>query len=116
VDQVTVLHPNTLVVLSFLVQSNIGELLLEFESVTHLIKQESNHDVAPSTVRLEALCFSSFYASVELVTVRQGGREVGADEPSKVEPWVDPTFISLFIEGSVVSEIIFVINSPGEFV
>lgn len=69
-NQVTVFHVNALVVLRFLVQLDILELLLEFKSVTHLVEEESNHDVTPALVRLESLSFGCFNTGVELVTVR----------------------------------------------
>lgn len=52
-DQITILHPDTLVVLGFLVERDVFELFLEGEGITHLIKEERNHNIAPPVVGLE---------------------------------------------------------------
>jgi hypothetical protein len=72
VDQVSVLHPDALVVLGLFVKLDVFELLLELKGVTHLIEQEGNHDVTPPVVRIKALSFGSYNASVELITVWNG--------------------------------------------
>jgi len=111
VDQVAVLHPDALVVLCLLVELDVFELLLELEGVTHLVEKEGNHDVAPARVRIEALSFRSLNTCVELVTVWQGSCKIAADKSSEIQPWVHPAFVGLFVEGSVIREVIFVVNS-----
>lgn len=89
-DKVTVLHPDALVVLGLLVQSDVCELLLEFECISHLVKQEGDHNIAPATVGQEALLLCIPYIDSELVAVRQSASEVSSERTREVEQRVDP--------------------------
>ena len=66
-NQIPVLQVNTLVILRFLIELDVLELLLELESITHLIKQKGNHDFTEASVRLKPLSLYPDLARVELV-------------------------------------------------
>lgn len=81
-NQVSVLEPDALIVLGLLVQLDVGELLLELKRVTHLIEKESNNDVSPAVVRVEALRFSFSHIDAELITIRDSIGKMAADSAS----------------------------------
>jgi len=51
VEERAVLEPDSLVVLSFLIEPNILKLLLEVKRIAHLVEQESKEKIRPALVK-----------------------------------------------------------------
>lgn len=108
--EIAVLHPHALVVLGFLVELDVFEFGLESKSITHLVEEEGNHDVAQAVVRLEARLLGSYNTGVELVTVGQRGREVATQQASEIEPGFDLALAFRLVQSPIVTEVVFVVN------
>lgn len=68
--EITVLHPDALVVLGFLIQFDVFEFRLEGERITHLVEEEGDHNFTKTVIGLKTCFFGVNNTLVELVAVR----------------------------------------------
>lgn len=80
-----VFHVDAAVVLGFLVKLNVLKGLLELESVAHLVKEESNRDVAESLVGVKPFCLDFEDIHSELIAVRDCERKITSQNAGEVE-------------------------------
>jgi hypothetical protein len=95
----------TLIVLSLLCQSDVGELLLEIKSVSHLVEQEGEEEISPVFFKSEpALLLAINNTAAKLVALGDNRREIASDQTSHVEEGMEPVLFGFSVgpQGDVV--------------
>jgi hypothetical protein len=102
-----------------LVQLNVGDDLLEVQSVSHLVEKKGKEKVAP--VRAErdpASLLHSVNTFAKPVTIRHGFAYVATDEPRDVQERVEPCLVVpsgwVLMKRYVIPEVINVVHEESQ--
>ena len=110
-QQVAVLQPDTLIVLLFLVDSNIFELLLEIQGISHLVKQKRQKEIIPTFIEpFPPLLLSRPHRFVKHEALRRDITARTGHCSSKIQQRVEPVFFGVlshecavvFVVGTVI--------------
>lgn len=86
------------IVLRLLCESDVGELFLEIQSVSHLIEKEGKEEITPVLFKSEPPFFLTVNNTTsKLVALWNNGRKIAANKTSDVQEGMEPVLFRLSI-------------------
>jgi hypothetical protein len=94
VHQIAPLKPDALIVLGLLVESDVLKLLLEIQSISHLVEEESQKEISPAALETRPPVFFVLSGGlVKLIAFRKDVRHRTSYNSSCVQIHVEPVLV-----------------------